>query len=321
MSDIADVRTELDSRPPLTLIGEEVRPDNCVRLADQLAEAIAKFARWQMPQATRGRLPSCVQILREISRQGEYGNTDAELRLAANAMMTAKDFAEIAAALPEKRDDDMANELQHAFAGTVDATERNRRPYQYQSQFWFATLLIRAGITPGIRRGSTEPSPDFEIDLETFPVLTEVKRPEGRRSINRNVDDAARRIRTAEKPGIIVLDLYDAFGLGDLVVGRRTFKQSIADMASMSFQASVRGITQRIGREKSARYQRIVGMSCFARVCSWRDDKPDAPIVTLMYGASWFPDANWGLLGNTVAHYHERIRTAIRSANPLNKLA
>src|SRR5579862_9134497 len=211
-----------ETRPPLLIIGDEVRPATCVRLAEQVEGAIAKFARWQMPQATRGRLPASVKILRKVSRQGHYGTTDVELRRAANAMMTAKDFAEISAALPEQRDDAMANELQHAFGGTVDATEPNRKPYQHQSQFWFATILGRASLIAGIRRFATEAAPDFETEVGSFPLLTEVKRPERHRSISRNVDDAARRIRAANRPGVIVLDLYDAFEMEKLVVGART---------------------------------------------------------------------------------------------------
>src|SRR6185437_4193198 len=86
---------------PLIITSEQIRPATCVRLAEHLEDAIAKFVRWQMPQATRGRLPMCATLLRRVSTRGTYGSRNTDLQRVANAMSTAKDFADIAGALAD----------------------------------------------------------------------------------------------------------------------------------------------------------------------------------------------------------------------------
>lgn len=113
----------------------------------------------------------------------------------------------------------------------------------------------------------------------------------------------------------LVLDLYDAFEMEKLVVGARTFRRSVTGFARTSYEALVHSIGERIRREKTTKYDRVVALSCFARVCAWRDDKSDAPRITVMYGAVTFPLANWGCSGMLRTTTTVRIGQAIRSAN------
>ncbi len=151
--------------------------------------------------------------LNEIADRGAYGPSPAELQLDVQAIVIATDFFQIATVLPTQLAEHIAVELARALEGKLEATPKSRVAETFLSQFWFALVLARGGISPRIPKPQVSSTPDYVVSVDTLDYAIEVKRPESLHSAPDAMDLGASQIRDFDKPSLIAMDLTDALFL------------------------------------------------------------------------------------------------------------
>src|SRR5687768_10665293 len=83
-------------------------------LAAAIDDAIEALRKWQLPTGPNTRLLNARRRLLEVSAQGSYGATPAELYETAKAIMIANDFYGISRTMQDERAGPIAEELKVA---------------------------------------------------------------------------------------------------------------------------------------------------------------------------------------------------------------
>jgi hypothetical protein len=182
----------------------------CAEARDQLASAIDTLNRWGVRVAEDSRLHEARLALVQVAIDGAFPADPGEARSVVNALITAQDFAEIAARLPPHRVAEVRKELQISVdRGSVRQNEDDRQPYQLQSQHWVGTVLDLGGLSPSLPPVRQGKSPDFFVYNGTAKYGVEVKRPVSEKAIRARLQDAIDQLTAVDVYGAVVLDLTD----------------------------------------------------------------------------------------------------------------
>jgi hypothetical protein len=130
-----------------------------------------------------------------------------------NAFRSALDFVEIAKLMPAELTSRDLGDYALALGGSLREDEENRQPYQYQSAFWFGTVLHRAGLAPQVpkppRKGAG-PNPDYLVHNGTMCYGVEVKRPGNWRGLSAiHIPKALTQLAAHSAAGAVVVDVTD----------------------------------------------------------------------------------------------------------------
>ena len=177
-------------------------------LIDRIDSVVARLEDWDIRVAPLGRLKEARRQLNITHKKGAYDRDKTELAKTAEAVRIAKDFSQIIQVIEDESTRGVAAELQHVLKGTLRGRDRDRKPYQFQSQFLFGADLLRAGLNPEVPSG-TGKGPDFVVCPGTQRFAVEVKRPGSRRGVFDLLKSARDQIQHARLHGIVVLDLTD----------------------------------------------------------------------------------------------------------------
>src|ERR1051326_2209340 len=193
-------------------------PAACEALAAAIDDAVEALRKWQLPTGPNTRLLNARRRLLDVSAQGSYGATPAELYETAKAILVANDFYGISRTMQDERAAPIAEELRIALRGPLRENEtRNNTAFDIQSQFWFGTVLAYSGLHPAVP-DSNRTKPDFVISVDTLECGVEIKRPRSSSSASPALSYAASQIREYGKPGVIVLDLSQCVGAEQLIL-------------------------------------------------------------------------------------------------------
>jgi hypothetical protein len=174
-----------------------ITPTKCSVLADRLAHATRLFEEAGVRVPNLGRLRQGELLLRNVASSGRFPTTAARLAQLGNCIRDSFDFHDVSRLLRDGPTAALAKELDRAMGGTVDQTERQRRPYQFQSQLWVGTMLQYAGLAPRVPPGDQQRRPDYVITVGISQYGVEVKRPESETSISRATHAIVRGFRRA----------------------------------------------------------------------------------------------------------------------------
>lgn len=277
----------------------KLTPEACHHIADAAREAIRVFETWDLHLPETSRLRMSASHLAAVACAGNFGSTEEELYITAQALHTAIDFFQVAQHIDSERSDAVAAELVRALRGTLDARTKDSNPYDIQTQFWFGVLLAKAGLKPRVPPSLPGAKPDFQIEFDTLEIAVEVKRPQNFASARRALDTAAGQLRDFGKPGMIALDISECFGAAQLIVGAKRAREPAAELVKSLFRPSVARLVKHVrSYDRSDKYNRIVCLGVWARIVSWHKDL-DEPNATVFAWFESFPTACAGLLADS----------------------
>lgn len=283
-----------------------VAPENCGQIADHGDEAIDILKRWNLNVVLDGHLPRAIAQLRRVARLGKFGESDIELHKTASAIEVASDWIAICNFLTEDPIAQIAEELSEA----TKVGASSRKSNDIRTQFWFGTILARAGLRPTVPKIQSR-RPDFVVLADGVALAVEVKRPESLHSAMRSAKDAAAQIRDFGQPGMVILDLSQA--LHTHMFSTRTFETgpSPTQIFRPHFRREAGSISDRIeGYEARGRFARIIGSLSFAKLPSWQTAPALTPKRQLFAQASVFERACGGLIVDTSHRVIQQIRNA-----------
>lgn len=252
------------------IVVQRLRPTDLHVPISALEEAIATMERWGVRVPDLGRLRAHLKTLRGVQDAGEYPLESEPRQRVANAIRDASDFAAIAFALGPGRIEPVLSELKNVLAGTQHQTERERGPYQFQSQFFYGAIMSAAGAHLRCGRGPGR-YPDFVVQNGSREHGIEIKRPESADGVERGLRSAAAQL-TAVDGGMVVTDLSDVLQ-SDLVVPVQHGDGFAAWHAETDsrFCACVRRVRELVARRSFSNASRVLSVGFFARGWLWHE--------------------------------------------------
>jgi hypothetical protein len=249
-------------------------PGACAVIADTADEAMQLFAAWHIPLPKQERLRQAIGLLRKVAAAGSWGTTEPELARVGAALFVVGDFILIAQSLRGDPVDAISEEISTAL-GSGLATVSQVGGYDVQTQYWFGMLLARAGLLPRVPRAG-ERRPDFVITADTVDFGTEHKRPQSARSAPDALDAAAGQLRDYgdkhHTPGVIVMDLSNAVGVQHLAGTPLPTPVRERYLIGTLVEAQADRLDRRAQTyRQSNKYDRIVGLICYARALLWKE--------------------------------------------------
>jgi len=286
-----------------------VAPENCAKIADDGDDAISILKRWRLTVVVDSQLPTAVAQLRRIAQRATFGETDVELLQSAESIDVASDWIAICNFLTDEPVAQIAEELSQA----TRVGANSRKSNDIRTQFWFGTILARAGLRPTVPKVQTR-RPDFVVHIDGLELAMEVKRPESLHSVMPNVKKAASQIRDFGLPGFVVLDLSQAFDTR--LFSTRTFEAgpTPTEIFRPHFRQETDAIAARIdGYGANDKFARIVGSLSLAKLPSWQTRPVLAPKRQLFADATVYDRACSGLIIDTAHRVIGTIRSACSS--------
>lgn len=304
-----------DARDPLRLIlpvsiGRPFGPADCLRLADDLERAIARFERWNLPVKEKGRLRRAVGLLRRVGKQDRFNLDPDELPLVANAVVVAGDFSQVAYFLDDRDVESIFHELVVAMKGSLLETD-GQTPYNLQSQLWFGTLLARARLQVRVPRVDRGRRPDFVITFAGLDFGVEVKRPETPHSASGLIESAAGQIRQYGGPGIIVVDIGHCLSAREFMLSLIDEQELAPKLVDARFKAVTEDLDRQIRYGDYDRYGHVVAMIAYCKFPYWRDRSDLTMRFATMFGLPPYDRAHGGLLVDRTGRLRLRFRDAM----------
>lgn len=251
----------------------ELTPAACEIVAETVEQAMVVFAAWNIPLPKQTGLRQAVAVLRRIAAQASWGTTRADLAAIAPALTLAGDFILIAQSLGGQPVAAISDEIGTALGDSLGAIARVGG-YELHSQYWFGMVLARAGLRPRVPRPG-ERRPDFVVATDGIDFGLEHKRPKSAESAEGAMDKAAAQLRDYDAkhntPSVIVLDLSNAVG-AQHVAGVRlpAVRGDVHRHIGDSLQEQAARLDRRTQTfNLSKKYDRVVGLVCYARVLLW----------------------------------------------------
>jgi hypothetical protein len=279
-------------------------PAACDTIADAGGHAIQTLDHWGLSVARAGSLSAAVTHLRGVARRGSYGQDLSEWEQTAAAVELVADWYTVASSLTLEPVTAIARELDAALcAGPASGVTSDTL-----SQFWFGTLLARAGLVPAVpdvpgRR------PDFIIRVDDSRFGFEVKRPRTLKSAMPAVDAAAAQLRDYGSAGFIALDLSAALGARELITSRYSDATPPADQFRPKFIRNAVEFSDRVaGKRCNGRYRYVLGLFSYSRIFAWHQSDPESPTIDQFVQAALFPDCD----PEAVQTVGTRVRDALR---------
>ena len=266
------------------IVGVPLQPADLERSISVLEEAIADLRRWGLRVPELGRLQAHLKTLRGVQDAGEFPLDSGRRTVVAHALRDASDFAAIAIALEPARMEAIATELARTMGGTPHQSERGREAYQFQSQFFCGAVMSAAGVYLRASTGAG-PYPDFVVDNGTLRHGIEVKRPESSRGVERGLRSAATQLAAVDG-GMVVMDLSDGLQ-SDLVLPVQKGEGFHAwhSETDSRFRASVRTVTELVGRRAFSNATHVLSVGFFARGWLWHEVGPSGgPALPEFFG-------------------------------------
>jgi hypothetical protein len=306
-------------RYPLAIIPHrELTPAGCAALAVAIEDAIEVLELWHIRVRPDGRLRQAARHLTRVATAGSYGADAAELARTAAAIRLANDIYVITRTLPADRQAVIAEEFAPILGGTLDGDSSDRRAYEAQTQFWIGALLAFSELHPHIPGVTVTKRPDYEIRVDDVWLAVEVKRPSATAGISRGILVADRQIRSAKRPGFIVLDVTD---LHPPVSPGRAHAPD-RDAGRRAFDDIAEQVRQFIRTRQPRELERIIGVFIVSRYCVWSDTAASALELGFLVSATTFPAACAGLYEHYAGRVLDRIVPGIRrmTGNPLREM-
>jgi hypothetical protein len=262
-------------------------PGACDVVADTADEAMDVFAAWDIPLPKQERLRQAVRLLRKVAAARSWGTTEAERARVAAALSVAGDFILIAQCLRGDPVAAISEEIRTALGQGLAALAQGGGHSDLQSQYWFGMLLARAGLRPRVPRAG-ERRPDFVVGADTMDFGVEHKRPRTEHSAPGALDKAAGQLRdygdVHHTPGVIVMNLSDAVGVQRLAGTPLQTPGVERHLIGELFQAQADRLDWRAQTNRlSDKYDRIVGIICYARALLW----PEQPAGLVPTFTAW----------------------------------
>lgn len=175
--------------------------------------SIQRFAEWGIRLPSDSRLHQAREILAHAVATRELVPKHRGDDLGLRALELAFDYKAIAASLPPTVIASMKPDLRDSLRGPLNPSPKKRNSVQLQSQALVRAALVLAGQQPRYpSRSSTKgiKSPDLLLDCGTVSYSIEVKRPQERHNVLRNVEKAVDQIREYGLSGAVLIDATDA---------------------------------------------------------------------------------------------------------------
>lgn len=291
-------------------------PEACSALAAALRDAIAVLESWNL-RVGFSRLRAAEQHLRQVAKQGSFGESDAQLIQTAKAAAIASDFYLISTALNKDRDDPIAEELEVAIKGNLEGSNKNASPYEIQAQYWVGMLLAQSKLRPKVPPVNGR-RPDFVISLGTLDCGVEVKRPRSTQGIIRCLGDAANQLKDYGLPGVIALDLSACIVSDDLIIpsGMVSARERIRQLL---YPIADRLIDYVDSYTRSDKFSRIIALMILARFWVWKSSDPPEPDLGVLFSIPAFPKACSGLIEDETKRLQVMLLRGVQkvSGNPV----
>jgi hypothetical protein len=297
--------------------GKSLVVDNLPIALERLTNAIELFESRGIRVADLGRLNQGRSTLEKVIRAGRYPSDQASLRRIANAVRLCQDFETIAESVPQEVAGRLAGELQQALKGTLDGGEKTRRPFQFQSQFWFGGALLRAGFDVLIPSDRSK-NPDFVLTPGAVTYGVEVKRPGTAEAAEDALRKAREQLDAAGTKGIVVFDLSDCLEH----LGLRRFVHGAVGRGYEDLKPHYRILTDSLGeivwdaerREHRAGYTSVIGLWSLARGWLWDLDDLTSPRLFDMQGMQRFASAKGNVWYYIADEFFHRLVSALRES-------
>src|SRR5262249_54534398 len=149
-------------------VPEELRatPARCGHWATELDACLRALENASVRVPAQSRLRRSVSLLKDVAQSGCLPVADTDRRCLANALRSAYDLKPIFTLLPPTSDSTILGDIGVLVKGTIDESEPQRRPYEFQSRVWVQAVFHNGGVEtkalPVHQAG-----PDFLLQMPT----------------------------------------------------------------------------------------------------------------------------------------------------------
>jgi hypothetical protein len=176
---------------------------------------------------------------------------------------------------------ELARDLQDAAKGTVGRLERERKPYQFQSQLWIGSVFTAGRLRPKILPATTSRTPDFLLCLPGRDFGLEVKRPSSSKNLRRLVEDGAQQLAARGLHGGVAVDCSDCLPHETLFRGSEVRRQPPYVLIDREFEELYRKAGSTVfdwsRREHLPGFAHVNFVIVFAQGWRWLSTGPRGP--------------------------------------------